>query len=159
VSYYRGDYYAGDFWGGLGRGIKRIGRDIGRVVKAAAPVAGILLPAVGAATLVGRGVAAAQKIKQTGRTIRSIANVAQQTALQQTAGGMTQAPVLLATPAAPTLVPGVAMPPSTSLAPSTTTAARRTRTVRAAYRRRKAAPKRRRPTTRRRRRRTTRRRS
>jgi len=72
VTYYRGDYYAGDFWSKLGQGVKRLGKNIGKVAQTVAPIAGVLLPAVGAATLVGRGVAAARKVKAAGRTARAV---------------------------------------------------------------------------------------
>lgn len=171
-------YYQGDFWSGLGKGIKRIGRDIGRVAKAAAPIAGILLPAVGAATLVGRGVAAARKVKEAGRVAREVARTMTPAEISMpvpppaVVHGMVPVPGYDAraktipqiyseqwSSAGAQLTPqGVPIMPAPG-SPSTTTAAKRTRRARTAYRRRKAAPKRRRATTRRRRRRTTRRRS
>lgn len=63
MGYYMGDA-RGDFWSGLGKGIKRVARDIGRVAKSVAPVAALVLPGVGAATLVGRGVALAGNVKR-----------------------------------------------------------------------------------------------
>lgn len=75
MTYYQGDYYRGDFWSKLGKGIKRVGRDIGRVAKTVAPIATILLPTVGAATLVGRGVAAARRVKAAGRQARAVAGM------------------------------------------------------------------------------------
>lgn len=72
MTYYRGDYYAGDFWSKLGKGVKRTVKGIGKVATTLAPIGAVLLPAVGAATLVGRGVAAARKVKAAGRTARAV---------------------------------------------------------------------------------------
>lgn len=83
MSYYRGDgrgdYYRGDFWSKLGKGIKKFAKKV-------APIASIFIPAVGAGTLVGRAVAAhgrATKARDTARSL--VASVAQPraTALSQ----------------------------------------------------------------------------
>jgi len=161
VAYYMGDYYRGDFWSKLGKGIKRVGRDIGRAAKAVAPIAGIVLPAVGAATLVGRAYSTSKRIKEAGRTARALGQAYVQP-LQSVPGGIAAAAPLVKQPPAPVLVSGMGIAPvsAPTLAPglSTTTAARRTRAARAGYRRRKTA-KRRTTTTRRRTRRRPRRRS
>jgi hypothetical protein len=152
MPYYRGDYYRGDgFFKKLGRGIKRLGKNLSPL----APLAGILLPAFGAATLVGRGVSAARKVKETGREFRRQAAAM---SLQQTDGGMAPAPTLATRSPMPVLVsglmpaenmkplplpargPGVTIPPTRTQL-STTTAAKRTRQARAGYARRKAKPK------------------
>jgi len=113
VSYYRGDYYRGDFWSGLGKGIKRIGRDIGRAAKAVAPIAGIILPAVGAATLVGRGVTAAARVKKAGREARAVLQTVapnpQQTPIaivSQLTGQTVGMPVATGMTRAPLAIPG-----------------------------------------------------
>lgn len=152
-----GDYYRGDFWSKLGKGIKRVGRDIGRAAKAVAPIAGIVLPAVGAATLVGRAYSTSKRIKEAGRTARALGQSYVQP-LQSVPGGIGAAPPLVKQPPAPILVSGVGIAPVSAPGLSTTTAARRTRAARAGYRRRKTA-KRRTTTTRRRTRRRPRRRS
>jgi hypothetical protein len=91
MAYYMGDYRIsrasriprgtgiarGDFWGKLGKGVRRLGRSIGKVATAVAPVAGMLIPGIGAATLVGRGIATAQRVKATGRAMQSQARTAE----------------------------------------------------------------------------------
>jgi len=61
----RGDYYRGDFWSKLGKGIKR-------VVKVAAPIVGAAVPFVGGATLIGRAYSASKRVKAAGRAIRRV---------------------------------------------------------------------------------------
>ncbi len=54
-DYYRGDYYRGDFWSKIGKGIKKLGKNIGRVVSPLLPVAAAFIPGVGG--LVSKGLA------------------------------------------------------------------------------------------------------
>lgn len=186
MSYYQGDYYRGDFWSKLGKGIKKGIKAIGKVAQTVAPVAGILLPAVGAATLVGRGVAAANKIKRAGRDARSLARSMATPAELASPAFVTgaTAPIFRATGRSEQRAGGtfhqyamegsgrtVMMPADASQREiqsaylerwdsprrSTTTAARRTRAARAGYRRRKAVTRKRTTTRRRTRRRRTRR--
>ncbi len=72
MAYYQGDYYQGDFWKKLKKGAKRLGRNIGKAAGTLAPLAAFVVPAVGTATLVGRGLTAARKIKRAGRLVRSM---------------------------------------------------------------------------------------
>lgn len=72
MAYYQGDYYQGDFFKKLGRGVRRLGKNIGAAAKVLAPVASIIVPAVGTATLVGRGITAARTIKRVGRAGRAM---------------------------------------------------------------------------------------
>jgi len=166
VSYYRGDYYQGDFFRNVGRAFKKGVRDIGRAAKKIAPIAGIVLPFVGGATLVGRGIAAAQRVKRAGRQARAIRDsfypqpvtmMAELTA--PGSGGTTHR----ARPKDQRPFAGsehaIAAADEPRARPSTTTAARRTRQAREGYRRRRAATSSRPRTSTRRRRRRIRRRS
>lgn len=146
MSYYQGDYYRGDFWSKLGKGVKRLGRNIGNVAKRLAPVAAIALPLVGSATLVGRAVATAQKIKRTGRSIRSAVNLAQQLPMQSP---IAPTPVAVGAGQLSFLPP--VMPTMQTARPVTQATRRIRRTRRAAYKRRKSTTRKRRTTRRRRR--------
>lgn len=120
----RGDYYQGDFWSKLGKGIKK-------AVKFVAPIAAVALPFVGGATLVGRAVSTAGRIKKAGRALRGVQS-AQQLPL----------PVMLP----PTPVQAAAQPLSVpAFVGAGTTAATKSvaRIRRAAYRRRRSTARRR----------------
>lgn len=126
-DYYRGDYYRGDFWSKLGKGIKKVGRSVGRAAKALAPVAGIILPAVGAATLVGRAYSASKRVQKVRDDVRAL--VAQPPA---SAG-----PTAIVTSMTGQMI-GIPSVLPIENRPSTTTGARRTRTIRRAKRKRQA---------------------
>lgn len=144
MSYYTGDYYQGDFWSKLGKGIKKVGKGIGRVAKTLAPIAAIALPAVGAATLVGRAYSTSQRIKRAGRALRGTVQQAQQLPLENMI------------PPTPTAI-AAGMPTLTASSGVSAATHRIRRARRAAYKRRKSTTKKR--TTRRRRKRSSSRRS
>lgn len=163
MAYYMGDYYRGDFWSKLGKGLKK-------AAKFVAPIAAVALPFAGAGTLVGKGVMAARAVKRAGRNARRVRSLAQgafQTALASARGGIGPAAAHRMAPAMPTLLTSPAqMPnpltvtqpvgtPTLAVTPATQRI-RRARQARAAYRRRTTAKRR---TTTRTRRRTRARRS
>jgi hypothetical protein len=69
VSYYQGDYYQGDVWGRIGKGIRRAVKDVGRVLQPLAPIAGLVVPALAIPAGVARGIKTAKAIREVARAV------------------------------------------------------------------------------------------
>ena len=136
MSYYQGDYYQGDFFKKIGKGLKRLGKNL----KPFAPLAGVLMPAVGLTGLVAKGIGAVGRAQRISRAVRGVA-----------APNPNLSPILIASQMTGATVGIPSMAPVENKIYSSTGAAKTTRRVRTSIKKRKArAAYKRRRTTRRR---------